>query len=55
MAKIGFIGMGNMGYAILNGLLKLYRPQDILFTDVNKERMEYVKNQTGVNYVDTNA
>ena len=55
MAKIGFIGMGNMGYAILNGLLKLYRPQDILFTDVNKERMEYVKAQTGVSYVDTNA
>jgi len=55
MAKIGFIGMGNMGYAILCGLLKLYRPQDILFTDVNKERMEYVKHKTGVNYVDTNA
>lgn len=24
MAKIGFIGMGNMGYAILKGLLNVY-------------------------------
>jgi len=55
MAKIGFIGMGNMGYAILNGLLKIYRPQDIIFTDVNKERMEFVKEKTGVNYVESNA
>lgn len=55
MAKIGFIGMGNMGYAILKGLLKLYRPEDILFTDVNKERMAFVKEQTGVDFVETNA
>ena len=43
MAKIGFIGTGNMGFAILQGLLKLYRPEDLLFTDVNQERMETVK------------
>ena len=55
MAKIGFIGMGNMGFAILKGLLKIYRPEDILFTDVNKERMAAVKEQTGVSYVETNA
>ena len=55
MAKIGFIGMGNMGFAILQGLLKLYRPEELLFTDVNKERMETVKKQTGVDYVETNA
>ena len=45
MAKIGFIGMGNMGFAILQGLLKLYCPEDLLFTDVNQERMETVKNR----------
>ena len=55
MAKIGFIGMGNMGFAILQGLLKLYRPEELLFTDVNKARMETVKKQTGVDYVETNA
>ena len=55
MAKIGFIGMGNMGFAILQGLLKLYRPEDRLFTDVNQERMETVKKQTGVDFVESNA
>ena len=55
MAKIGFIGMGNMGSAILQGLLKLYRPEDLLFTDVNQERMETVKKQTGVDFVESNA
>lgn len=55
MAKIGFIGMGNMGFVILQGLLKLYRPEDLLFTDVNQERMETVKKQTGVDFVESNA
>ena len=55
MAKIGFVGMGNMGFAILQGLLKLYRPEDLLFTDVNQERMETVKKQTGVDFVESNA
>ena len=32
MAKIGFIGMGNMGAAIMSGLLKSYKPEDMIFT-----------------------
>lgn len=55
MAKIGFIGMGNMGFAIMKGLLKIYRPEELLFTDVNKERMQAVKESTGVEFVETNA
>ena len=35
MAKIGFIGMGNMGYAILKGLLKEYDREELLFTDAD--------------------
>ena len=31
MAKIGFIGMGNMGYAMLKGALKVFEKDDILF------------------------
>lgn len=42
MAKIGFIGMGNMGSAILNGLLRVYKPEDLLFTAAHKEKMEAV-------------
>ena len=29
MAKIGFIGMGNMGYAMLKGVLNVFEPSDI--------------------------
>ena len=35
MAKIGIIGIGNMGSAILKGLLHVYGKGDIIFTDVN--------------------
>ena len=35
MAKIGFIGMGNMGYAMLKGALKVFEKDDILFTRKN--------------------
>lgn len=55
MAKIGFIGMGNMGYAILKGLLQIYEKEDIVFTDVNKQRMEQVTAETGVAHVESNA
>ena len=34
MAKFGFIGMGNMASAIMNGLLKSYAPGEILFSSV---------------------
>lgn len=48
MAKIGFIGMGNMGYAILKGLLQDYRKEELMFTDVDADRMETVEEDTGV-------
>ena len=31
MAKIGFIGMGNIGYAIMRSLLNKYKTEDITF------------------------
>lgn len=31
MKKFGFIGMGNMGYAILKGLLKTVAPDQLIF------------------------
>ena len=55
MAKIGFIGMGNMGYALLKGLLKKFDKEDIIFTDVNEDRMKHVYNETGVKYVLSNS
>lgn len=55
MAKIGIIGMGNMGYAILRGLLKVYKEDEIVFTDLNQERMQQVKEETGVEYMSSNV
>lgn len=31
MTKIGFIGMGNMGYAMLKGALAAFSPQILYF------------------------
>ena len=36
MAKIGFIGMGNMGSAMLQGVMKVFEKDDILFTRKNE-------------------
>ena len=55
MAKIGFIGMGNMGYAMLKGALKLYSPSEIIFSCPDAERCEAVKKETGVEYAVSNA
>ncbi|MCR5430604.1 MAG: pyrroline-5-carboxylate reductase [Eubacterium sp.] len=51
MDKIGFIGMGNMGYALMNGCLDFFGQDDVLFFDTNNERCEEIKEKTGVNYV----
>ena len=55
MAQFGFIGMGNMGSAILNGLLRVYKPEDLLFTAAHKEKMEAVTAKTGVVHAASNA
>lgn len=54
MAKIGFIGMGNMGYAMLKGALGIFDKEELLFTDVNISRVKNVSEITGVNYVERN-
>lgn len=53
--KIGFIGMGNMGYAMLKGLLNNVKAQDIVFSDANKERCMQISKETGVLFAESNA
>ncbi len=55
MAKIGFIGMGNMGHAMLQGALKVFDKSEIIFSDANENRMKKVSAETGVEYVLSNA
>jgi pyrroline-5-carboxylate reductase len=53
--KIGFIGMGNMGYAMLKGVLNVFPKEDIIFADANINRAISVSDETGVQYVESNA
>lgn len=55
MAEIGFIGMGNIGYAFLKSLLKSYKKEELIFTDISRARMEQVTKTTGVPHADSNA
>jgi pyrroline-5-carboxylate reductase len=55
MFKFGFIGMGNMGSAMLAGLVKKYGADSIAFSENNKDKMKAKSEQTGVAYFETNA
>ena len=54
MAILGFVGAGNMGYAMLKGASNVMKREDLLYTDVNKARLDQVKKETGIDYVTTN-
>ncbi len=55
MEKIGFIGMGNMGRAILSGVLKEFSKEDIIFSAKSPETKHRIYEQTGIEYADSNA
>ena len=55
MAKIGFIGMGNMGYAMLKGALAVFSPSDIIFSSPDREKCERISSETGVRFAESNA
>ena len=51
MKILGFIGMGNMGQAMLNGCLNLFSGEMLTFTDVSEKCCQLIKEKTGVDYV----
>ena len=55
MGTFGFIGMGNMGYAMLKGLLKTYSPDEIVFSCATDKKRVAVSDETGVRAVSGNA
>ena len=55
MAVLGFIGAGNMGYAMLKGASNVMKKDDLTYTDVNIQRLEEVKADTGISYVTSNV
>lgn len=48
MYKYGFIGMGNMGCAVLKGLLKIKPAKEIIFSSANGEKMKKIAEETGI-------
>lgn len=55
MHTFGFIGMGNMGYAMLKGVLKTFSPEEIIFTDASDVRRVKVSEELGVRAIPTNV
>ena len=55
MNTFGFIGMGNMGSAMLNGLLKKISSDCLLFTDAFEQVRQTVSGRTGVRSVESNS
>lgn len=55
MAKIGFIGMGNMGQAMLKGLSGIVDMADMLFTVAHPEKARQIYHDTGVMFAESNA
>lgn len=54
MDKIGFIGIGNMGYAMLKGAVAVFAKDMFVFTDKNTTRCNEISKELGVQTVLTN-
>lgn len=50
MFKVGIIGVGNMGEAIVRGFLnkKIFKSDEIIVSDVSQERLDFIINKYGV-------
>lgn len=55
MYKYGFIGMGNMGSAMLSGLIKKYGAKQVVFSEHDKEKMKKKSEETGVACLENNS
>lgn len=55
MAFIGFIGMGNMGYAMLKGAKKSFENKDIIFHSKSIEKMKKLSREEGIKFAESNS
>ncbi len=55
--RIGFIGIGNMGEALLRGILDsgLSSPKNILASDINREKLDSLSKELGFTAIDSNC
>ena len=54
MNTFGFIGMGNMGHAMLNGIMNTFDHSQIMFTDASDVVRVKVNEETGIRVSPTN-
>ena len=56
METIGFVGSGNMAEALIKGIIAagVYKPDNILISDIRSERLDFLAEQYGVQPVDEN-
>lgn len=54
MYKVGFIGLGNMGYAIARGLLKSMDSKEIAFYDLDIEKSKSIASELNINLCNDN-
>lgn len=54
MNTFGFIGMGNMGHAMLNGIMRKFDSSQIVFTDSSEVVRVKVSEETGIKSLPTN-
>ncbi len=55
--KIGFIGIGNMGEALLRGILDsgLFSSDSISASDINKEKLDFLSKELGIIAIENNC
>lgn len=54
MKKIAFIGMGNMAGAMLKGIEKVYRKEELIFSRKDKEKREAFSKESGIEGAEDN-
>ena len=57
MGTIGFIGSGNMAEALIRGIInaKLYSPDNVLISDIRRERLDYLAEEYKVKSAENNT
>ena len=55
MDKIGFIGVGNMGYPMFLGAIKAFGKERVTFTSATSKKSDWVKEQTGITCAKNNS
>jgi len=57
MDRIGFVGGGNMAEALIKGIIEanIYKPENILASDIRAERLDFLAKEYGIAAVKENA